>query len=185
MNSSVLDIRETIVPVLCDEKFGKIKGVLVPFAAELVVVTKLSTVSEATAHMSKMLGRKISKRTVEDTLKKIREGTIKVSPEDIKRAASTHPLAERIFEYCPELTDPTKYGDELPDRSVGAQVSVPVAATLPTRKVQQLKTWTPSAPLAPKFDNSISADNPDAESIKAGEKAGAELIDAMRARSSP
>lgn len=180
MNSSVLDIRETIVPSFCDEKVGKIRGILVPFAAELVVVTKLSTISEATAHMSQMLGRKISKRTVEETLKKIREGHIKVMPEDVRRAAQTHPLAARLFEYCPELADPAVFDEQIPKRHK-PQTSAPSAEE--PRRVPQPKTWERDIPAAARpSDHAIPADHPDAESIRATEDAVNELLNTGRPR---
>ena len=89
------------------EQYGKMaRGILIPYAVEVAVIARMGGVRQAAQYMAEFFGRSISQRTVEELLRKIREGKIKVTEEDIRHAALTHPLAARYFQLYPSLANP-------------------------------------------------------------------------------
>ncbi|NBZ94836.1 MAG: hypothetical protein EBR40_00105 [Proteobacteria bacterium] len=87
------------------------KGVLLPFAAQVYVIARYGGIRAATDYFSKKLGRKLSKRPIEDILNKIKRGEIVLTEAEIREEASKHPFAAKFFE-C-ELARSTKFYEPL------------------------------------------------------------------------
>jgi len=103
-----------LVQGFCEAYSKKAKGILIPYAVEVAVIARMGGVRQAAQYMAEFFGRPISQRTVEELLRKIREGKIKVSEKDIRHAALTHPLAAKYFQLYPSLANP---GAQLEDFS--------------------------------------------------------------------
>lgn len=77
---------------------GKTKGVLVPYAAQIYVIVLVGGIRAATEYCSQKLRRKMSKRPVEDLLRKIHNGEIKVTKEELWKEANKNPITAKLFE---------------------------------------------------------------------------------------
>jgi hypothetical protein len=101
-----------LLPDFCDQFGGKCRGVLVPYAAEVLLIVQMGSLALAAEYFSAKFGRKISTKPVRDILAKIQAGTIPVSEEEIRQTAKLHPLAERFLAKAPWAINPQKAAKE-------------------------------------------------------------------------
>jgi hypothetical protein len=100
---------QKLVADFCDSEFApRSRGFLVPYAAHVVYIARMSRSTRLTAaFLSEKFGRKFSRRPVEDILAKVKKGDIVVTAEQLAAVASEHPSAQHHAELYPDILNPT------------------------------------------------------------------------------
>lgn len=106
---------EDVVPLYCTKYNTDLRGTLVPMAAEVVLLTRMGGTRKVARFFSDFLGKKISRRPIETILKRVKKGEIIVTEEQIRRAASRHPMAQRFVEKAPWIVDPKSEATIVPE----------------------------------------------------------------------
>lgn len=97
-----------LLPDFCNQYGGKCRGVLVPYAAEVVLIVQMGGLRLAAEYFSKKFGRGFSTKPFRDLLAKVQTGAIPVTEEEMLETAKLHPLAERFLAKNPEAINPQK-----------------------------------------------------------------------------
>jgi len=122
---------ESIVSQYC-AKYQSGRGALIPYAPSVVLIARMDGVPQCAAFFSEVIGEKISRKPVNDILKKVEGGDIVVTREQLTREAQSHPRSAKFAEVCPWVLDPRgkrKPTTEHPSKlNKGTTSSIPVAA---------------------------------------------------------
>lgn len=89
------------------EQYAGGRGLLIPYAAEVVLIARMDGVRQCAEFFGHILKRKISRKPVTDILDKVRRGEIHVTREQLMAVASSHPRAARFLEVCPWAAEPS------------------------------------------------------------------------------
>ncbi len=96
----------SLLPDFCANYAGRCRGILVPYAAEVVVICHMGSLALAAEYFSERFGRKMSTKPIRDVLERVRAGIIPCTQDEIQAAANLHPLARRFLEKAPWAANP-------------------------------------------------------------------------------
>ena len=100
-----VDEPDNLLSDFCESYAGRCRGILIPYAAEVVLIVAMSSLALAAEYFSKKFGRKMSVKPVRDVLAKVQQGIIPVSRNEIQAVAKLHPFARRFLEKAPWAAD--------------------------------------------------------------------------------
>ncbi len=167
--------------MFCDNYKSELRGTLLPFAAEVYLLSKIGGTRRTAEHFSRLLGRKLSRKPVINILSKIRRGEINVTQEDVLRAANKHPISARFVRTAPWLTDPKSKQTLVPEPEPASPAPKPpkrrgrprkngaaeaATAVVKVNPVEPEPTGTPEAEDAPAGNGKKYLDSEGQERIK-------------------
>lgn len=159
---------QKLVADFCDSEFApKSRGFLVPYAAHVVLIARMSRSTRLTAaFLSEKFGRKFSRRPVEDILAKVKMGDIVVTADQLAEVAAEHPAAQHFASLYPDILNPTSR-IEIEDAPAPAKKT---AARKNSKDAATKKTPAkPSETTAPKLEKShMKETQPAVQSPQAG-----------------